>query len=599
MTGIRGLFQTETAVFLTEICMCGLLLFLVAAILFFAADYGSGVKWLFSPEKPGKKTTTLYSSKLEKFVFIFIILISIFFRAYKITDIPPACDRDEAKLCQDSIDIMENRVPIGGDSAMPIYIKTLTDNPALYNYFVSLFYGLSGYGDIQARIAGIIIGVLAVIAMYFLLRYLFSPGMAAAGGFLFAVMRWHVTLSRLIYHAGPAVLLFIFVLYFMYRAYKIGKTSDYVFLGLALGLSFYTYQATRIIPPALLLSCACAFIFNPDFRKKQRLKIVLSAVVFIVVTAPLLLYMFQHMDDFFSRSRSLYIFNKSNMAIFSADGLKNPLEIYLNSLSSVLLMFNKAGDINPMHNIPNMPILGFFAGIFAVMGFSCVALHIKSPFSAVTIFLFVCALHGSVFFRGAYHGIVSSGTPESTRVVLVIPIIIIFSAAYISRMNAFFIEQYGTNRQYLFSLLLAAILVLETYQSYELYFVQFPATKGYFSLLNGDKKQTANYLKSLGAGWFAIIDRKFYDNSVTDKDVSDFYFNIGGPLQAAFVTFDPEEKNQDHAFSSMNLVYILNPEEMPVLTELKKKHPNGIYKEFYSPFGSKLPSFFSFEVHRK
>ncbi len=571
----------------------GVVFFLTAAILFFLADHVCAGKKMFLPGKYASGP-----SKLEIIIFILIVIISVFFRSYRIADIPPACDRDEAKLCQDTIDIMENRIPAGGDSAMPVYIKTLTDNPALYNYFVSFFYAVAGYGDTQARIAGIAAGVLAVIAMYFLLRYLFGPGVAAAGGFLFAVMQWHVTLSRLIYHAGFAVLLFIFVLYFMYRAYKTGKKSDYVFLGFVLGLSFYTYQAARMIPPALLLSCAFALIFDPGFRKKVRINIVLSALVFIIVTAPLLLYIFRHMDDFFFRSRALYVFNKSNMDIFSADGLKNPLEVYLNSLSSVLLMFNRIGDMNPMRNIPYLPMLGFFTGIFAVMGFFCVARHIKTIFSAVTMFLFICALHGAVLFRGAYHGILLYGSPESTRAVLVIPIIIIFSAAYFSRMNEFFVKQYGTGRRHYFLLVFTAILLLEAFQSYELYFVQFPRSKIYFSMLNGDKKQTANYIKSLGTGWFALVDRHFYDDRAVDKDVSDFYFNIGRPLKAVIEIFDPYEKNQDRDFPGMNLVYILKPGEKSVLNELKIKYPKGRYKEFYDPFDSTLLSFFSFEVIR-
>ncbi len=570
----------------------GAMFFLAAVILFFAADRRSAAKELFLPEKTGDNPHSAPSKK-EIFIFIMIILVSVFFRAYRISEIPPACDRDEAKLCLDTMDIMENRVPDGGNSALPVYIKTLTDNPALYNYFVSFFYAIAGNGDIQARFAGITAGVLAVIALYFLLRYLFGPAVAAAGGFLFAAMRWHITLSRLIYHAGLAVPLFIFVLYFMYKAYRNGKTSDFALLGITLGLSLYTYQAARVIPVALFLICACALILDQDFRKKQCSNIAVSAVIFFVISEPLLLYAANHMNDFFIRSRALYIFDINNMAIFSTEGLKNPLEIYLNSLSSALLMFNKTGDLSLAHNIPYMPMLGFFTGIFSVMGFFCVARRIRNPYAAVTMFLFICALHGTVLFRGAYKGILSYGAPESTRVVLEIPLVIVFSAAYISRMREFLMEQYGGTVRGFFTTVFAAILLLESYQGYNNYFLKAPTTTGYFSRLNGDQKTAAHYLKSLGNANNVIIDRYF---SVEYNRGGILYYYLDRPKQPLYGTFDPKSPFTAGKYPNTGIVYVLKPENWSVLPKLWKKYPAGIYREFYSPFDNNNLLFFSFEV---
>ena len=122
--------------------------------------------------------------------------------------------------------------------------------------------------------------------------------------------------------------------------------------------------------------------------------------------------------------------------------------------------------------------------------------------------------------------------------------------------------------------------------------------KGYFSVLNGDRKAVAYYFKSLGPGWYAVIDQYFYDEY--DRDVTIFYFIacIGRPIQPPFGILDPKAQIGVREFPGRNLVYVLKPEQISVLPELRKKYPGGSYREFYSPFDRTSLLFFSYEVRR-
>lgn len=572
----------------------GCVFFFVAVITFFIAEYGSVDETQVLVER-GRKVSPRKLSKIEVTIFIFIVMISLFFRTYRISEIPPACDRDEAKFSQDTIDIMNGVIPDGAYSSLPIYIKTLTDNPTLYNYYVSFVYAVFGQGDTQSRMAGAVMGILFVIGMYFLLRFLFGPGAAMAGGFLTAVMSWHITLSRLIYHAGFSVLVLVFVLYFMYRVIKRGKKFDYILLGITAGFSLYTYQAARIIPVILIIICSFSAIFHRGFWLKQRFNIFLAFTAFVILTSPLLTYMILHANDFLLRSRELFIFNKINMNLFLSAGLKNPVEVYLSSLRSALLMFNATGDGNIYHNlIPGAPMLGFFTGIFFIMGFFSLAFRPKLPYQAATLLFFLCALHGAVLFRGAYPGIGANASPESTRAVLVIPFIMIFSAAYISRMKDFLVQQSKTKTQYEFWAALSILLLFEANQSYGNYFIRPLKMANFYSLLNGDKKMAAEYINTLGADWHIITDMNFYEPY--ERSILIFY--LAGPKTISVEIYNPETKLQNTKSAGMNIVYILKQDDASLLKKLWAEYPNGKYKEFYGPFGGSPFLFFSFEVRR-
>jgi hypothetical protein len=361
----------------------GLLFFLLAIVVFIIADKARGIDELdFSDVKDGnrrlKSDKLLPSKKVEAAIFIGIILISIFFRVFIIQDVPAGCYRDEGQNGNEAINIM-NGVELDG-TKLPVYIERFTQNAAMYMYFIAASYKVIGIGVLQIRLVSVVLGVLSVGSFYFLIRYLFGIRAAIAGSFILAVLRWHVNFSRIGFLGISTVMLFIAVMYFAYRVYKERRTLDFIMLGFLTALSLYTYIAARLIPVGLGIFAAYILfreyvLKDMSFFKKNMRKIIIAVSIFIVVLAPLGVYVAKHMGEFMTRTSTVSIFNHEMLKAIGGPyvdkqgNVKGWPGLYLRNLGTTMLMFNYIGDGNPRHNFNTRPMLDIVTGILFIIGF--------------------------------------------------------------------------------------------------------------------------------------------------------------------------------------------------------------------------------------
>ncbi|MCX8093332.1 MAG: glycosyltransferase family 39 protein [Candidatus Goldbacteria bacterium] len=125
---------------------------------------------------------------------------------------------------RDAIKILRGDNVTLQNTSLPIYIKGDIDNPALVLYPVIVFLKFFGIGIVQLRFAAATLhGILSIMALYFLLRNIFNIKYALVGMFLFSVMRWHITYSRIFFHASICVFILILFLYFFIKLLNIEK----------------------------------------------------------------------------------------------------------------------------------------------------------------------------------------------------------------------------------------------------------------------------------------------------------------------------------------------------------------------------------------
>lgn len=387
----------------------GIIFFILAIIIFIISDFFLLNKNdSFSIYEKNEYANYDINKKLEIIFLTIIIALSIFYRFYDIKNIPVGCFRDEGKLATDSYYIMEGKQPLDSRQKYPVYIHGLTDNAAMFNYIMAAGFKLIGVGVVEARIITAFLSILGIISFYFLLRFLFGVKIALFGLLFLSFMQWHVTFSRLILHPSISLpILFIF-LYFLFKTLKNERGYQFLFLGITLGLTLHTYQAARAIPFALLLILIFLIFKKPDFFIKNYKKLIVMIIAFFIIFSPLLLYISKYYEEFMSRAKGHYIFNKENIRQFpNIKGDFKHVKIYLENAKRTLLMFNMFGPGSYFpYNTENMPVLDFWTGIFAFLGFGYTLYRFFtfSKLAIILITLFVVFMHGGILFVDAPHG---------------------------------------------------------------------------------------------------------------------------------------------------------------------------------------------------
>ena len=219
-----------------------------------------------------------------KTALFLILLLSIFFRGYRLADVPPSLSLDEVSIGYNAYSILQTGKDEYGTS-FPLILRAYDDwRPALYVYLVIPFVRFFGLNAVSVRLPSVILSVLTVFATYHLIAELFKKQekvhqLALFGTFLLAISPWHIYLSRLGHEVNAGLAFTIFALLFFVR-------RQFTFSAFFFGLSFISYQAEKIFVPVLLLGMF--FIFRGDVKKAGK-RIVLSFLVGAMIVIPFLL----------------------------------------------------------------------------------------------------------------------------------------------------------------------------------------------------------------------------------------------------------------------------------------------------------------------
>lgn len=189
----------------------------------------------------------------KRWFLLTIILIAAFLRFYRIDRLPPGDGYDPAFYGVDALRILEGE--------FPIFLPTNIGREVMFSYLVAACVAIFGIGPHAIHIASAIVGVLTVPATYAVAEALFADAKARAlrtyGGLVSAAVLaasfWHLHWSRYGVRAILVPLFTALTLTAMVRGFQTAKRWRFILAGLMLGLSFYTYQSARTLPPLVAL----------------------------------------------------------------------------------------------------------------------------------------------------------------------------------------------------------------------------------------------------------------------------------------------------------------------------------------------------------
>lgn len=247
----------------------------------------------------------------------------------------------------------------------PIFFTSHPGREGLFFYLAAPLAAVMGLSHTTIKVASALVGVLTVPAVYLLGRELCDRETGLVAALFLAVSHWHVILTRVGYRASllPPVLALMWL--FLARGLRTGTRMAYAVAGLFLGLGFYTYNASMVVPLLVVLLLLGEVLSG----RGRRLVAHGSGLALLVLTAayvliPLARYAW---DDPF---RYTY-----RVATRLTD-LERPLPAdlwgtLLRNVARVLGMFTYQGDAIFATNIAFRRQLGYVPAVGFVLGVGC------------------------------------------------------------------------------------------------------------------------------------------------------------------------------------------------------------------------------------
>lgn len=248
-------------------------------------------------------------------MFTLILVAATLFRFYEIAAFPPELDSDHVEELRDVQAVLQG--------ARPIFFPNSSGREAIHYYYLAVLHQMTGIplSFTLLKIGDSLLGLLLIPLLWWAGRAIFGDvsqaepeawarqrtfghliGLIAAA--LVATSFWHTMLSR----AGLRIVLMtvvtVPVVVFLVRGMRHNRRLDWVLSGLFLGISVYTYQASRILP----LVCVAGFVLAALYRVRNwrmllQLTLNFAALVImsLLIFAPLARYMVEEPESVWQR----------------------------------------------------------------------------------------------------------------------------------------------------------------------------------------------------------------------------------------------------------------------------------------------------------
>ncbi|MCS6802684.1 MAG: glycosyltransferase family 39 protein [Chloroflexota bacterium] len=239
-----------------------------------------------------------------RWLLIGILLVAALLRLPALDAAPPGINNDVAYDAVDGLKILQ------GDLRLWFPGNFGREPAEMYLLAASSF--LFGRNEIAIRFPTAAAGLLTVAAAAPLAFRLFrarpdARAVALLAAAVMAVNFWHLFWSRIGFRAILLPLALVIACWWLARAYD-GDRRGWAAAGAALGASFYTYTAARIVPMLAALIVAADLLFDRASAQARLGGWARLVAVMALVALPLGVYFAIHPDEFFSRIGQLLPF---------------------------------------------------------------------------------------------------------------------------------------------------------------------------------------------------------------------------------------------------------------------------------------------------
>lgn len=214
-------------------------------------------------------------------LLLLIILLSFGLRIWQISSVPPGLTWDEATLGYNAYSIIKT----GGDeygSLLPLTLKSFGDyKPAVYVYLDIPFVYILGLNELAVRLPSVVMGTLLVLLIYLFMVEIFNNRLLGLScSLMLSISPFAVQFSRPAFESNVAVTLNILGILFFIKGLK--KNKWFILSAIFFSLSIFTYQASRLFVPMILLSLVILFWKYLMINKFTVMTVLILAVVALI-----------------------------------------------------------------------------------------------------------------------------------------------------------------------------------------------------------------------------------------------------------------------------------------------------------------------------
>jgi len=390
-------------------------------------------------------------------ILCLIVILSTFLRFYRLGQVPPALDWDEASRGYNAWALLETGRDEFGNS-WPLSIRSFGDyKPPIYTYLLIPSLKIFGRSEFAVRFPSALTGTLTVLVTYFLAGVLlrsdlgfaqgrtFSDRAALISALLLAISPWHLQFSRIAFEANVGLFFFVTGMWLLLRGLRQNLPWSLFFCVVSMSAAMMTYHSFRIVIPLVVLVILGIYrkevwsllrsdpaAARSDLFRKLWVPIIFSTILTLltILTISYTVFFqnvgqsrfnetsFLTIDDLMTVSRQR-IENSSNnflervvnhrFLVYGRQYLKGYLDHYN------LRFWFLDGDRNDRHRTPGVGLLYWWELPLMVMGFMSL-MGRMSPMAAkekAALFLWIMAAPAAAALTG--------GTPSAVRSLVFLP----------------------------------------------------------------------------------------------------------------------------------------------------------------------------------
>jgi hypothetical protein len=329
-----------------------LLSIIFTCLAFWQGEYPFRSAWKWLKEHlhlPWKLSITAWT-----LLILATVLLVVFFRTYRLDQVPPEMVSDHAEKLLDVWDILHGQTSI--------FFPRNTGREALQMYLTAgiIQFFHTGYTALSLKLGTVLVGLLTLPYLYLLGKEFGSKRIGLLALLLAGIAYWPNVISR-VGLRFPFYPLFVApVLYYLLHGLRNSRRNDFLLAGLFLGIGLHGYTPIRILPIAILIIVA-VYLCHSQARG-LRLRTISSLLVLVLVSLiiflPLLRFAIEYPNLF-------------DLRAFSRLGTtERPLPgpavvIFLKNLWNASTMYFWSDGQIWVHSVTNRPALDVIsAGLF-------------------------------------------------------------------------------------------------------------------------------------------------------------------------------------------------------------------------------------------
>lgn len=531
----------------------------------------------------GLRTTLREIDAWEAGALAALVLFALVLRAWRVDTIPWTLSGDEGNFGRWAREALDGRM-------INMFSTGHLSMPSLYAFFQAAWLRLAGDNVFGLRLPWAIVGTLSVLGAYMLVRRLFGQGLALLVAVLLAGYHYHIHYSRLGLNNIADPFFVSWALYFMVMGWQGGRRWPWALSGLLAGLAFFFYTGGRQVAVILLGIIVWAALTEPGFVARSRAGLGAMLLGFVVAAGPMLLFAFQHPDDFNARINQVGII-QSGWLEREAELLgRSQAAVVAEQFRKVLFAFNVFHDRTDFYK-PGRPLLDFGAAMLFLLGgvLSVARLVDRRPassggepgparpavvelpawrYATFAIWFLVVIVTG---------GVLTEGAPSSQRILSSSVPAIFFVALALWELSRIVTDllRVPVHGRAVLALAVAAVMV---FGSVRFYFGPYQDSWTYGSFNGEVSTAIGHHMQSLGPSWkqyFHGAPRMWAEFGSATFISRNPYLDVVEPLSGPPAYVEP----------GYNAAFILLPERMGDLAFIRQAYPDGTLVEIYRAGG--------------